>query len=248
VRPSIFFVVPAHARVELGRVCLRQLARTCAAITAGGVDASAVVIADDENLDTAREIGFAWVERENEPLGRKWNDGYELAATQAHADYVIPFGTDDWIDPRLVLEHVLNGAGDVRCSRLSAVVREDGRRLARLKITYDGGDGICVLPTAIMERVGYRPAEDDRRRAIDTSVRRQLSVALGRPLSYSYADLHPLQIVDWKTDGWQLNSYAACQAFRVGDEVRDPFRELAAVYPVDAIDEMFSLHAQAAAA
>lgn len=51
---SLWFIVPAHGRAQLARICLGQLRRTCDALNAEGIAATAVVIADDENLDTAR--------------------------------------------------------------------------------------------------------------------------------------------------------------------------------------------------
>lgn len=76
---SLAFVVPAHGRIPLARICLTQLRRTCDALTDYGVAATAVVVACDENLDTARDLGFATVERNNEFLSRKFNDGIQMA-------------------------------------------------------------------------------------------------------------------------------------------------------------------------
>src|SRR5687767_4792022 len=100
--PSLWFVVPAFGRVELARICLRQLRRTCDALQAEGVEATAVVIADDENLDAARELGFGTIERDNRAVSRKFNDGIQLALDPAYnprpGDYVVPCGSDDWVD------------------------------------------------------------------------------------------------------------------------------------------------------
>lgn len=239
---SLWFVMPACGRFRMAEVCMRQLARTCAALTDGGLRASAVVIADDENLAVADELGFATVERENRQLGRKWNDGYELAGLHG-VDYVVPFGSDDWIDPAAILAAPLPERDEIRCFMRSAIVREDGRRLAKLNIRYPSGgacvqgDGIRIIPTVMLEPCGFRPAEDHRDRAIDSSVWRSLA-RLGRPPRYRYFDLHALQIVDWKSPTGQLNAYADCQRFREGPELRDPFRAVAKHYPADAVEEM----------
>lgn len=237
LRPSLWFVVPAHGRFELAEVCLRQLARSCAAITAGGVDCTAVVVADDENLEVARAVGFWAVERDNLQLGRKWNDGYELAGREG-AGFVAPFGTDDWIDPAFVLSGDLPEHGQVRCARLSAVVREDAARMAELRIPYDGGDGVRIWPTSMLEPLGFRPAEEDRDRAIDTSVLREVTIAMGRPPAFVYHDLHPLQIVDFKSEGEQLNTYRDCLRYVVGEERRDVWHALAGHFPAEALSEM----------
>jgi glycosyltransferase involved in cell wall biosynthesis len=252
----VWFVVPAHGRVGVARVCLRQLARTCEDLRGEQIDATAVVIADDENLDTARGLGFAVVHRENKPLGRKWNDGYQLATDPLYnhrpADFVIPFGSDDWIDPELVVRQVQSHGAELRCSRLSCVVNENATRLRRLHVAYEGrldfGDGVRVIPSWLIAPLGYRPAEEDARRAIDTSVFRRIERILNRPPRVMFTELHPFQVVDWKTHDDQLNPYAACaQRFGDGDEL-DPFEALAPHYPAEALDEMAALHAGLVAA
>jgi hypothetical protein len=52
-KPSLCFVVPAHGRHAIAEVCLRQLRRTCDALAHRGIYASAVVIANDANLELA---------------------------------------------------------------------------------------------------------------------------------------------------------------------------------------------------
>jgi hypothetical protein len=226
---SVIFVVPAHGRTDLAAVCLTQLRRTCDALT----DATAVVVADDENLDTAAALGFHVVEHPNTPLGAKWNAGY-IAAADLGADYVIPIGSDDFVDHRLI-EAQLEADGELRCSRLSAVVREDGKRLAVLRITYDGGDGVRVIPTGLLEPLGFRPCDDHRDRAMDTSMMLRLTAHLGRRPHMTYTDLHGAQIVDFKSSGAQLNTYAACSAAFGVDEASDPWVLLQDTYPVEAV-------------
>lgn len=243
---TIVFVVPARGRFDLARVCLRQLARTCEALAGHGVRATAVVVADDANIETAHDCGFATVNRENRPLARKLNDGYDLAC-RIGADYVIPLGSDDWIDPEFIMGPGLPAENQIRCARWSSVVSEDGSRIASLRIDYDGGDGVRIFPTALLEPLRFRPCEEDRERALDTSVFRRLKAAHGR-LNLVYADVHPLQIVDFKSHSDQLNGYASCLAHKVGAERTDAWYQLAAVYPTAAIDEMRALHPMAVAA
>jgi hypothetical protein len=223
---------------------LRQLRRTCDALIDNGLHANAVVAADDANLETAEELGFATVRRMNDPLGRKWNDCYELACNPElnpePADYVAALGTDDWVDPEFILAGGMPDEDTMRCARLSAVVNEDCTRLAALNITYAGGDGVRIIPAAMLKPLRYRPAEEDRDRAIDTSVITRIGVHLGHAPRVEYFDLHPLQIVDWKSNT-QLNSYEDCLAYLDVAESTDPFGDLAAVYPADAIDEMRAL-------
>lgn len=240
---SIWFVVPARRRYDVSRVCLTQLAATCEQLTAGGNPASAVVIADDENIDIAENLGFGVVERPNSPLGRKWNDGYELAA-RAGVDYVVPLGTDDFVTADFIAGY-LPADHEVRCSRLSSVVSEDGRFIAPLRIPYDGGDGVRVWPTGLLKPLNYRPIEEDKSRALDTSMLSR--IAAHTHVTMRYFDSTPWQIVDWKTGRTQMNGYAACLTYRDG-EPQDPWRTLKGVYPAAALKAMRAVYSRQGAA
>jgi len=242
---SVWFIVPAHGRFAVTRACLRQLERTCfELVRERGLAAHAVVIAEDANLDIAAGLGFGIIEQANKPLGRKWNDGYELAARQG-VDYVVPLGSDDWVDPLWVLAQIA-ADGELRCSRRSAVVSEDGQRIARLDIRYSGafdfGDGVRMIPVSLLKPLRYRPADEDANRAIDTRIFQNVRRALNRAPRVSFTEVHPLQIVDFKTSGSeQLNPYAGCMRFAQGAET-DPWVDLAGCYPLEAVEEMRAVY------
>src|SRR5690349_16950775 len=171
--PALWFIVPAHGRVELARICLTQLRRTCDKLTEHGIRSSAVVIADDENLDTARDLGFAWVRRDNRFLGRKFNDGIQLAADRTYnpaaADFVVPIGSDDWVDWRLFAE--LPGRTQMFGFQSISFVDETGGTLATVDdLGYLGGCGIRIYPRKVMHQLGYRPCDEFRLRGCDTSI------------------------------------------------------------------------------
>jgi glycosyltransferase involved in cell wall biosynthesis len=242
---TVFFVVPAHGRLEKTAVCLRQLKRTCDALSEQGFDASAVVVAQDENLETAKGLGFPAVRQDNYPLGRKWNDGYQYAARHGDADYVIPLGSDDWVDPIILAD--LPGPTEIRCHRLSSVVSEDGQRISPLRIWYDGGDGVRIFPRNLIERLGCRPADEHRDRAIDTSIMHRLVyLHQGNLPPLKYFDASPWQIVDWKTRGGQLNTYEACLAYRYEAE-QDAWEILRDRYPAESLEEMRKVYGLVAA-
>lgn len=240
---TLWFVMPAHGRRDLTAACIRQLARTCDDLYTLGIAAGAVVVSDErELLEVAADVGFATVQRDNRPLGRKWNDGFELAG-RCGVDYVVPIGSDDWVDAAWVAAAIPNHPNGVGYTALSSVVSEDGTRLTRLRIGYVGGDGVRIIPTALLEPLRYRPADEDRNRAIDTSIWERLERTHGH-IRFQRFDLHPFQIVDFKTDGNQLNSYADC-AGHMGDGVEvNPWAALSDHYPPDAISEMRDVYAR----
>lgn len=245
--PSLWFVVPVHGRVELARICLRQLRRTCDSLTEHGVEATAVVIGEDGNLETARELGFGVVVRDNRYLSRKFNDGIQLACdpevNDRPADYVVPCGSDDWVDYRLFLDLPVDA---MRGFQRMSFVREDGRELSTSNITYKGGCGIRIYPRSLVELLAYRPADEDRERACDTSIllnlmhaysARYIKELRGYPeMPVEHVDSDPLQIVDWKSSQ-QLNSYEEVHRWR-SKTTGDPFEMLADIFPAEALEEM----------
>lgn len=240
---SLWFVVPAHGRVELTHVCLRQLARTCDDLADFGIRASAVVVADDGNLETATELGFGTVERDNSFLGRRFNDGYQ-AVCEAGVDFAVPLGSDDWVQAWWVAAD-LPEPDEVRCSRVLSVVSEDGRSLSPIDVPYEGGHGVRVIPRRLLELVGGRPAEEFRRRAVDTSTLRNLKTRTGCRVVYTSQE-DQLAVVDWKSHGQQLNSADSCLRYGTGATFHDPFEALAGRFDEDILDDMRAVYDQAA--
>jgi hypothetical protein len=239
MNPRLWFVVPVHGRERLTGICLRQLRRTCDALNQDGIEATAVVVGDDRNLAAARKLGFGTVERDNKYLARKFNDGIQLATDPRYnprpAHYVVPCGSDDWVDHRLFLDlppdDVLVGFQRI------AVVREDGQEITTRQLGYTGGSGIRIIPRALVEPLGFRPADEDRRSGCDTSILTNLQRHhTGRMRVFHY-HLHDYQVVDWKSPTTQMNSYDDLklhQAVSAGD----PFEVLADYYPAKALKEM----------
>lgn len=232
--PSLWFVVPARGRIELARICLEQLRRTCDALSAEGIDASAVVIADDENLDTARDLEFAWLRRGNRPLSRKFNDGIELALTNPRpADYVVPCGSDDWVDWRLLVDlppvHVMVGF-----QKMTFVSEDGGEGVVRW-INYEGGTGIRIYSREIMSHLGFRPADEDRAAACDTSILFNLRRACR--FEIEHRDLDGRQLVDWKSTGNNLNSSQSVARYKRLGTI-DPFTDLEDFFPRESLEAM----------
>jgi hypothetical protein len=237
---SLWFIVPAHGRLELARICLTQLRRTVDALEHEGIRASAVVIACDENLDTAREMGFATVERDNRFTSRKFNDGIQLACDPAFnpfpVDYVVPLGSDDWVDWRLF--HNLPAPLHMVAFQRMSFVNETGTELTVKHIRSEGGCGIRIIPRHVTAMLGYRPADEHRKRGCDTSMLLNLKEHI-EDLRIEHRDLDPLQIVDWKTHGENLNTYADLDRHR-SELKRDPFVVLQGRYPAEALTAMQS--------
>lgn len=120
-----------------------------------------------------------------------------------------------------------------------SIVREDGRELTTRFLNYAGGSGIRIYPRALMEPLGYRPADEDRKRGCDTSILINLTLHHTGRMRVMHHHHHDHQIVDWKSPTEQLNSYHDLQIHRVAAaDTTDPFEALAGVYPDEALEEM----------
>ena len=241
---SLWFVMPVHGRLPLARICLEQLRRTCDALLVEGIAASAVVVTDRPSLQQldVGSLGFASAERDNTYLSRKFNDGIQLATDPAFnpnpAEYVVPIGSDDWVDHRLFIEPLPASHTIVGFQRMS-FVREDGGEITTSFLDYAGGSGIRIIPRALVQPLDFRPADEDRKRACDTSILRNLRLHHGDKLRVEHWHLHDWQIVDWKTPQANLNRYTQVTAMqRVSPAGLDPFEQLAGVYPDEALEAM----------
>jgi hypothetical protein len=194
------------------------------------------VVGDDQNLDVAEMLGFATVRRENKPLGRKFNDGIEYAASPEYlgCEYVVPIGTDNWVDHGLLLAQ-MPPEGAIGAHRLFTMIHESGERSVPLNIKYAGGDGIRTIPSYLLESMLYRPADEDRNRAIDTSIWNRLRRLHG-DVPFEYVDVHEMQVVGFQSADEQLNAYFQLRAaFRAGEERTDHWDRLAEHYPAEAM-------------
>ncbi len=245
---TLAFVVPVHGRLRLADICLRQLRRTCDALLERNVKATAIVISDADSLETlqVRELGFGSVIRDNTYLGRKYNDGIQLATDPEYnpspVEFVVPCGSDDWVDHRLFSEPLPDPDTIFGFQHL-AFVREDGQEISETFIDYEGGCGIRIIPRQLVAPLGYRPADEDRPRGCDTSMIVNMRRHHGDKLKVKHWEASPYWIVDWKSSGAQLNPYEAVTMIRRSKLGGDPFDTLAEFYPADALEEMRDYYA-----
>ena len=226
----LYFVTPAWQRFELTAICLEQRRLVIEELAKHGIEARQVVVADDENLDIARGLGFETVERDNTWLGRKFNDGQEWAGKHG-ADWIVPIGSDSWVDPRYFLP--LPHPSRTGSSHMYAPVQPD--RLAILRVGQVGA-GPHLFHRSSMLRSGFRPAPDRISRNTD-----HLTIkGLDRPPRWVWHDVHPLQYVGFRVPPF-ITQYDRL-LFRWGVSERlDPFDALREHYPGDLVDRVEAL-------
>jgi hypothetical protein len=188
---DIMFVTPAYQRYDLSAVCFEQRQQVIEELARHDIEAQCVVIADDENLDSARALGFDTVETPNDWLGRKFNDGIEHAVKHG-ARWVVPIGSDSFIDPAYFLPLPPDSPRIVRTSQLYAPVEME--RLAITRVAHRTNPaGPHMFHRDLLKRANYRPMPDEINRNTDSSTIRALL-----PFRYRYQDVHELQYIGFR--------------------------------------------------
>jgi hypothetical protein len=235
---TLWFVTPAWRRYDLSAVCFDQRLDVIRTLAANGIEARCVVVADDENLDLARERGFDVVEQDNEWLGRKFNDGIEYACRNG-ASRVVPIGSDSWIDPAYFLPmiprfHTLT-------SGLYAVVTAD--RMAEVNVTDVKGAGPYIFNRLALRNSGFRPARDDIKRGVDRSTIKGIRMQI----RWKRRDLHPFQYIGFRGEP-HLTPYETLRDVWGVREHLDPWTILAEHYPVNLVERALAVIAKQAEA
>jgi hypothetical protein len=224
---DICFVTPAWRRAAMTDVCLAQRQLVINALAAAGVTATCVVVTDDENAAVAASYGFPVVRQDNEWLGRRFNDGM-AAAGEMGARWVVPIGSDSWIDPQYLLPLPLANA---RTGRPYAHVT--ATRLVQGVVPLPGA-GPYLLPAEWLSQTGYRPAEDRIRAGVDASTLRGLAAAVG-PLSWQPNDLHPLQYIGFRAWPYITPVDRYARTHGTGTYL-NPWDQLASCYPAELVE------------
>lgn len=242
--PSFWFITPAWQRLEISALCFAQREWACEQMRAAGIDADACVIADDENLDIADQLGHATVDRPNLSLGSKFNVGYEFAAAEG-IDYVCPIGSDSWVDPAFIIGNLPDPERrEVVYSRHYAVIRPDGGERAQLLVEYEGGTTM-FYPTALFAHCGWRPIPEDAKRGCDAHT--IAAARRGGDVTFTIAERHVLETVSFQTELQVTNYDNLIDRWGVG-RTRKPFESLSRHYPAELVQQMRDLYKRRAAA
>jgi hypothetical protein len=229
---KLVFVSPAWRRHEVTRVALAQRQHLCEVLAGRGLEATCVVVGDDENLDVARETGFETVEQQNDPLGRKFNDGIEHACLEMGADWVVPIGSDDWVHPDL-FEQLPDGEADppqVLSGREIAGVNMETGMLRRCRVKGVSGTSPWVIPRQALQPSRFRPVNQKQVRGIDYSLLRGLATRV----QLTFVDPHDVCRVDFKSRV-NLNSYEGLTGLGYGPE-EEAWPVLERHYPESLVD------------
>jgi hypothetical protein len=227
---SLFFVTPAFKRFPLSSVCFQQRRLVMDELEELGIEARCVVVADDENVDIAKGLGFDTVEQDNEWLGRRFNDGIEYAG-QHGATWIVPIGSDSWIDPAYFLP--LPDPAVTRTSGLYCPVTMD--RLAECRVP-GWGAGPIMFHRDMLEPSGFRPAQDRIKFGCDTSTVNGVTESAGT-IQWEQHDVQPFQYLGFRAKP-SITPYEKLRRKYATREHRNPWPLLAEHYPPALVEEV----------
>jgi len=167
---SLCFITPVWQRYELTEIVLKHRKLVCDELQSMGIDASSIIIGDDDNLDIALKLGFEVVERDNEFLSRKFNDGYEYAFS-AGFDYCYPVGSDSL----LTADQFMHNVGEELpvASHYYCMIHSSGMERIDVEIAVPGGIGPLIIPVPMLTKFP-RPIQEDMRRGCDNAARQTI--------------------------------------------------------------------------
>ena len=222
---TIWFITPAFGRLELSAVCFDQRLHVMATLQEHGIRTRCVVVADDGNLDLARDRKFDVVVQNNEWLGRRFNDGIEYACLNG-ASRVVPIGSDSWIDPAYFLP--LPNRRETYTSGLYAVV--EANRMAEINVTTVNGAGPYVFAREALRSTRFRPAKDEIKRGVDRSTINGIRYRL----RWQRHDVHPFQYIGFRHPPLLTPYQTLVDVWGVREHT-EPWDILAKVYPTDLV-------------
>jgi hypothetical protein len=92
-----------------------------------------------------------------------------------------------------------------------------------------------MYATAALRKLDHRPARDKAPNSIDSSILSRVKAVNGGRLHFTYTDLDPLQIVDFKSDV-QLNTHNTLDARYGVSRARAPWKRLRDLWPGELVD------------
>lgn len=246
----LLFISPAYERLELSRICFEQRQWAIEKLARAGIEAQSIVVADDDNIEIARSLGHDYFRRDNEWLGRRFNDGYEHAHDEGFT-HAFPIGSDSWVDPEFIIQAYIDGhfhedANDglnVVCSRHYSRIDASGTVRRQLWIPVLQGVSY-IVPVKALDECGYRPCQEEIRRGCDGSTWQ--SVSRRRGVQVVWSEVHELETTAFESTWPQVTHFSRLAGrFKVHDITGDIFSGLKKVYPPNLVDDVASLYERA---
>lgn len=229
--PSLLFITPVWQRFELTEIVLKTRRRICDELREHEIDADSVIIGNDDNIDIATALDFKVVERDNEYLSRKFNDGYEYAVRNSY-DYVYPVGSDSILTADQFIGQVGNELPIA--SHYYTMINSSGEERIDVQIKVPGGIGPLIVPVDLLRNCP-RPIQEDLHRGCDNAARQTFLRAGHEILT---RECHQWEHVAFQSGVTQITDYERIRRVYQADEYEidnGVFPEIADRYDSDTI-------------
>lgn len=236
----------AWRRFDVTRLVLQQRQALCAELAARGVQATSLIVADDENIDIAREYGALTLEHPNDPLGAKANAGLQHAASLA--DWVVWIGSDDWIHPDAfdpLLAEAPDGPGRIIAGQRLSMVDTTTGEIQRIRTPSQYGAIPWFLESRLLQArqaVRRGPIRPEIPRGLDGSLVQGLRRSL-TPFRHETHDMHEFRCVDFKTPE-NLSAYEGVKNVLADGAPEPAAPVLRQWFPPDLVDQAELLFAR----
>jgi hypothetical protein len=219
---NLWFVTPAHGRLEITRHTLKQRAKLCERI-----GARCVVVAEDYNLQLAGFYGLDRLYQENRFLGRRFNAGVEYALKQG-ATHITLFDSDS-----ISLDSVYENLGDSpRFHPNYSFVMANGRRA---EIRHERWVQ-TIWPARFMKMVEGQPCDRWINKHVSSSALRNIAAvaeSYGTTLGPEYVTVDRLEQVGFQSEDNISNPASILYAAKVGRWASDVWEPLLETYKED---------------
>lgn len=233
---SVCVFSAAWRRFDVTRLALAQRQRLHVELAARGLKAHTLIVADDENLEIAREYGCETLEAPNAPLGAKCNTGLREAAQQA--DWVVWIGSDDWIHPDAfapLLEERESSRLPIHVGETVAAVDLPRGVLQIVAAAKYGAPPWIIDSRLLHAKRQDQPIKPWINRGLDGELVRGIRLAR-IPFEFVRHHPHDFRCVDFKTDVNLTPFRGVAKHLGIGDE-HPAWEALADWYPADLVDQ-----------
>lgn len=184
---KVVAVIPVKGRLPLLKYTIKRL------LEKNGVDQVVCVADTIEEFNVIKENGAHVVEHDNQPLGKKWNAGFEYAQT-LNPDAILFVGSSDWISddwvPQLapfMKEYDLIGVAGF--TMMDIGLKNGKTDLIRMCHWEGYGPGNRedepigigrMVSARILNKIGWRPFDDNRNNSMDFMMFNKVNNADGK--------------------------------------------------------------------
>lgn len=202
-KPVILMLTCFHGRPKISALFLKSFFYMKACLPQFDfIFHAAVTEGDTENIELLKEANLPFVETQNRPLGRKWNEAL-FAMRREKWDYILIAGSDDLIAPELILTYQPYIADRVPFLAVQDLFFLDSETQRAAYFSYPGfskrsvGAGRLISRRAVAA-VGGDLWTDYKQSSLDMDCDERLANAGIRP---AIVPLHRGMIVDVKSPG-----------------------------------------------